>query len=63
MPNINQLKSLISKRGGLAPQNRFAVYMALPLISLDPQNLVAKLFKQDMTYIKKEYNTKKHDII
>ena len=49
MPNINQLKSLISKRGGLAPQNRFAVYMALPLLTIDPQNLVAKLFKQGVS--------------
>jgi hypothetical protein len=46
MPQIDKFKSVISKRGGLAPANRFAVYMALPLISFDPQNLVAKVFKQ-----------------
>jgi hypothetical protein len=41
---IDKFKSVISKRGGLAPQNRFAVYMALPLISFDPQDLIAKVF-------------------
>jgi hypothetical protein len=46
MPEIDKFKSVISKRGGLAPQNRFAVYMALPLISFDPQNLIAKVFNQ-----------------
>ncbi len=43
---IDKFKSVISKRGGLAPSNRFAVYMALPLISFDPQNLIAKAFGQ-----------------
>ena len=43
---IDKFKSVISKRGGLAPQNRFAVYMALPLISFDPQDLIAKVFDQ-----------------
>ena len=43
---IDKFKSVISKRGGLAPQNRFAVYMALPLISFDPQDLIAKVFNQ-----------------
>jgi hypothetical protein len=43
---IDKFKSTISKRGGLAPQNRFAVYMAIPLISFDPQDLIAKLFNQ-----------------
>lgn len=46
MPEIDKFKSVISKRGGLAPQNRFAVYMALPLISFDPQNLIARVFNQ-----------------
>jgi hypothetical protein len=46
MSQIDKFKSVISKRGGLAPANRFAVYMALPLISFDPQNLIAKVFKQ-----------------
>jgi hypothetical protein len=46
MPQIDKFKSVISKRGGLAPANRFAVYMALPLISFDPQNLVARVFNQ-----------------
>jgi hypothetical protein len=46
MPEIDKFKSVISKRGGLAPANRFAVYMALPLISFDPQNLIAKVFNQ-----------------
>ena len=43
---IDKFKSTISKRGGLAPQNRFAVYMAIPLISFDPQDLIAKVFNQ-----------------
>jgi hypothetical protein len=43
---IDKFKSVIGKRGGLAPQNRFAVYMALPLISFDPQDLIAKVFDQ-----------------
>lgn len=43
---IDKFKSLVSKRGGLAPGNRFAVYMPLPLINFDPQALIAKLFKQ-----------------
>lgn len=42
---IDKFKSLVSKRGGLAPGNRYAVYMPLPLINFDPQALVAKLFK------------------
>lgn len=46
MPEIDKFKSVISKRGGLAPANRFAVYMALPLISFDPQNLIARAFNQ-----------------
>lgn len=41
---IDKFKSVIGKRGGLAPSNRFAVYMALPLVSFDPQNLIAKAF-------------------
>lgn len=43
---IDKFKSTISKRGGLAPVNRFAVYMAIPLISFDPQDLIAKVFDQ-----------------
>lgn len=46
MPDIDKFKSVISKRGGLAPQNRYAVYMPLPLISLNPQNLIAGVFGQ-----------------
>lgn len=42
--NVDNFKSLVSKRGGLAPGNRFAVYMPLPLISFDPQELIAKAF-------------------
>lgn len=42
--NVDNFKSLISKRGGLAPGNRFAVYMPLPLVSFDPQELIAKAF-------------------
>ena len=33
------------------------------ILQLATSKKIAKLFKQDMTYIKKEYNTKKHDII
>lgn len=44
--NVDNFKTLISKRGGLAPANRYAVYMPLPLISFDPQELIAKAFKQ-----------------
>jgi hypothetical protein len=43
---IDKFKSVLSKRGGLAPGNRFAVYMALPLISFDPQNLIARALGQ-----------------
>jgi hypothetical protein len=43
---IDKFKSVIGKRGGLTPQNRFAVYMALPLISFDVQGLIAKAFGQ-----------------
>lgn len=42
--NVDNFKTLISKRGGLAPGNRYAVYMPLPLISFDPQELIAKAF-------------------
>lgn len=44
--NVDNFKTLISKRGGLAPANRYAVYMPLPLISFDPQELIAKAFKK-----------------
>ena len=44
--NVDNFKSLISKRGGLAPANRYAVYMPLPLISFDPQEIIAKAFGQ-----------------
>jgi hypothetical protein len=44
--NVDNFKSLINKRGGLAPANRFAVYMPLPLVSFDPQELIAKAFKK-----------------
>lgn len=44
--NVDNFKTLISKRGGLAPGNRYAVYMPLPLISFDPQELIAKAFGQ-----------------
>lgn len=44
--SVDTIKSLISKRGGLAPGNRFAVYMPLPLINFDPQALIARVFKQ-----------------
>ena len=41
---VDRFKSVVNKRGGLAPANRFAVYMPLPLISFDPQKLIAKAF-------------------
>lgn len=44
--NVDTFKSIVSKRGGLAPGNRYAVYMPLPLISFDPQELIAKAFGQ-----------------
>ena len=44
--NVDNFKSLVSKRGGLAPTNRFAVYMPLPLITFDPQELIARAFNQ-----------------
>lgn len=44
--NVDNFKSIISKRGGLAPGNRFAVYMPLPLINFDPQALIARAFNQ-----------------
>ena len=42
--NVDNFKTLVSKRGGLAPANRFAVYMPLPLITFDPQELIARAF-------------------
>lgn len=44
--NVDKFKTILSKRGGLAPANRFAVYMPLPLVSVDPQELIAKAFGQ-----------------
>jgi hypothetical protein len=44
--NVDNFKSLVSKRGGLAPSNRYAVYMPLPLINFDPQELIAKAFNR-----------------
>jgi hypothetical protein len=44
--NIDNFKTIVSKRGGLAPGNRYAVYMPLPLISFDPQEIIAKAFNQ-----------------
>jgi len=44
--NVDNFKTLVSKRGGLAPANRYAVYMPLPLISFDPQELIAKAFNR-----------------
>lgn len=44
--NLDNFKSLVSKRGGLAPANRYAVYMPLPLISFDPQELIGRAFGQ-----------------
>lgn len=44
--NVDTFKSTVNKRGGLAPANRYAVYMPLPLISFDPQELIAGLFGQ-----------------
>lgn len=44
--NIDNFKTIVSKRGGLAPGNRYAVYMPLPLISFDPQELIARAFNQ-----------------
>jgi hypothetical protein len=44
--NVDNFKSLVSKRGGLAPANRYAVYMPLPLISFDPQELIGRAFGQ-----------------
>jgi hypothetical protein len=44
--NIDNFKTIISKRGGLAPSNRYAVYMPLPLISFDPQEIIARAFNR-----------------
>lgn len=44
--NIDTFKSVVSKRGGLAPANRFAVYMPMPLITVDPQEIIAGFFGQ-----------------
>ena len=41
--NIDSLKSTIGRRTGLAKQNRFAVYMNLPLISIDVGNILTNV--------------------
>tara|TARA_B100000073_G_C23698763_1_gene559433 strand:- start:957 stop:1601 length:645 start_codon:yes stop_codon:yes gene_type:complete len=41
--NLDSLKSTIGRRTGLAKQNRFAVYMNLPLMSIDAGNIITNL--------------------
>ena len=44
--SIDSIKSVISKKGGLAPQNRFQVIFAPPavsLLNLNPENIVASI--------------------
>lgn len=41
--SIDSLKSTIGRRSGVARQNRFAVYMNLPLISIDVGNIITNL--------------------
>jgi hypothetical protein len=44
--NVDRFKSQINKRGGLAPANRFAVYIPAPLVNFDPQALIARALKK-----------------
>jgi len=41
--NIDSLKSTISRRTGAAKQNRFAVYMNLPLLSIDSKSIITNV--------------------
>lgn len=38
--NIEQFKAVLSRRNGLAQQNYFSVFMSLPLLSIDPANIL-----------------------
>lgn len=41
--DIDTLKSTIGKRGGVAKANRFAVYMNLPILSINPTSLLTNV--------------------
>lgn len=41
--SIDTIKSTLGKRGGIAPANRFAIYMNLPLISINPGSIITNL--------------------
>ena len=41
--SIDTLKSTICKRGGVSKSNRFAIYMNLPLISINPGAILSNL--------------------
>ena len=41
--NIDSLKSTIGRRTGLAKANRFAVYMNLPLVSIDARSIITNV--------------------
>jgi T4-like virus tail tube protein gp19 len=43
--SIDDLKSTISKRDGVARSNRFSVYMNIPIISISLTNIVTNLLK------------------
>ena len=41
--SIDTIKSTLGKRGGIAPANRFAIYMNLPLISINPGSIISNI--------------------
>ena len=41
--SIDTLKSTLSKRQGVAKQNKFSIYMSLPLISINPASILTNL--------------------
>jgi len=41
--SIDTLKSTIGKRGGVSKSNRFAIYMNLPLISINPGTILSNI--------------------
>ena len=43
--SVEEFKSTINKRGGLARPNRFAVYLSIPVVSVSLTNIVTNLLK------------------
>ncbi|MFZ9472902.1 MAG: phage tail protein [Sediminibacterium sp.] len=45
--SVEDFKSTINKRGGIARANRFAVYMHIPIVSISLSNIITNLIKGD----------------